>query len=162
MEQQQLSLSIIEDLKGKGFNQSQIAEMFGKSRQAVSWHKTRYGGRRTPREIVMDAWPFDVPRAMGQTHPFRRLRDHAEYMVTGGKGMPADKLKRLRSFYKRMENEVLEFDPNIGPIDGVSRYGGWAYRTRRASDADLLIRVNEYTNLTEEARMIWRFPPEIP
>lgn len=162
MDVEKLSLGVIEDLKRKGFNQSEIAEMFDKTRQAVSWHKVTYHGYRSPREVVMDSWPLQVPRSMGQTSPFRRLRDHGEYVATGGFGMPEDKLQRLRSWYKRMETHVLEFDPSIPPEDGVSVFGGWAYRSRLPEDGDLLLRDNEYCNLDHIGRSIWRMPPERP
>jgi len=155
-----LTLAIIEALKGKGLNQTEIAEMYGVTRQYVSWIKHTYGGRLTPREQVMEEWPFQVPVRMGNTSPFKRLRDHGEYVATGGYGMSHDKLSRLRGWYRKLrdENLVLEFDPNIPPIEGVSYAGGWAYRKRRQSDGDLLIRVNEHTHITEKGRMIWRFP----
>ncbi|AGI61752.1 transcriptional repressor [Mycobacterium phage BTCU-1] len=91
-----------------------------------------------------------------------RLREHGEYMATGGVGMDELKLSRLRGFYKKLRDQVLEYDPNIPPIEGVSRQGGWAYRPRKPEDGDLLIRVNDYTDLTDEGRMIWRFPPREP
>ena len=157
---EKLSLSVVEDLKNKGFNQSEIAEMFGVTRQYVSWIKHTYGGRLTPREIVLQAWPWTVSAEQSQTSPYRRMRDHGEYIATGGKGMSEDKLKRLRAFYRKLkdENVVLEFDPTIPPIPGVSNKGGWAFRNRLPSDGDLIIRVNEYTDITEDGRMIWRFP----
>ena len=159
-----LSLSVVEDLKRKGFNQSEIAEMYGVTRQFVSWIKQYYGGSRTPREIVLKEFPFQVPEILGQTSPYRRLRDHGEFMATGGKGMSEDKKKRLRAFYKKLrdENLVIEFDPAIPPIPGVSNKGGWAFRERRPEDGDLLIRVNEHTTLSDEGAMIWRFPPREP
>jgi transcriptional regulator with XRE-family HTH domain len=159
-----LSLAVVEALKNKGFNQSDIAEMFGVTRQYVSWIKHTYGGRLTPRELVLQHFPFKVPVEMGQTSPYRRLRDHGEYIATGGVGMTEDQLQRLRSFYRKLreENLVLEFHPNIPPIPGVSNKGGWEYRHRTPTDEDLLIRANEYTNLTEEGRGIWRLPPHGP
>ena len=161
---EKLSLSVVEDLKNKGFNQSEIAEMFGVTRQYVSWIKHTYGGRLTPREIVLQAWPWTVSAEQSQTSPYRRMRDHGEYIATGGKGMSEDKLKRLRAFYRKLkdENVVLEFDPTIPPIPGVSNKGGWAFRNRLPSDGDLIIRVNEYTDITENGRMIWRFPRKEP
>ena len=48
-----LSLAVIEELKTKGYSQSQIAAMYGVTRQAVSWHKQTYGGRPTEREAVL-------------------------------------------------------------------------------------------------------------
>jgi hypothetical protein len=118
----------------------------------------------TPREVVLQSFPFQVPVEMGQTSPYRRLRDHGEYMATGGVGMSEDKLKRLRAFYRKLRNEemVVEYDPTIPPIPGVSSKGGWAYRDRLSEDGDLLSRVNDYTNLTEEGQRIWRFPPQDP
>ena len=47
-----LSLAAIEDLRKKGYNQTEIAKMYGVSRQAVSWHKKTYGGFLTTRQIV--------------------------------------------------------------------------------------------------------------
>ncbi|AVR57146.1 transcriptional repressor [Mycobacterium phage Pistachio] len=40
----ELSLAIIEDLRGKGYTQSEIARMYGVTRQYVSWIKHYYGG----------------------------------------------------------------------------------------------------------------------
>ncbi|ASZ75505.1 transcriptional repressor [Mycobacterium phage Kimona] len=157
-----LTLSIIEDLKSKGYTQSEIARKYDVSRQYVSWIKHYYGGRMTPREQMMEHFPFQVPTKMGQTSPYRRLRDHGEYMATGGVGMDKVALGRLRGFYNKLRDQVLEFDPNIPPIPGVSSQGGWRYVPRTPEDGDLLIRVNEYTDLTDKGRMIWRFPPVEP
>ncbi|QJD52217.1 immunity repressor [Mycobacterium phage JF4] len=56
-----LSLAIIEDLRGKGYTQSEIARMYGVTRQYVSWIKHYYGGKLTPRELVLQHFPFQVP-----------------------------------------------------------------------------------------------------
>jgi hypothetical protein len=160
----QLTLAVIEDLKGRGMSQSEIARLFGKTRQAVSWHKQRYGGRLTPREQVLQHFPFVVSAEQTQTSPFKRLRDHGEYVATNGVGMSDDKLSRLRSFYRKLRDHglVVEFNPDILPIPGESNKGGWAFRKRAKADGDLLIRVNEYTHLTELGKTIWRFPPRDP
>lgn len=159
-----ISIGIIEALKNQGMNQSEIAKLFGVTKQAVSYHKVVYNGNRTPRELVLENFPWQVPSEMAHTTQYHRIRDHGEYMATGGKGMSEDKLKRLRSFYRKLReiDAVVEFDPTIPPEPGVSNKGGFAYRARRKSDGDLLIRVNEYTTLTAEGRLIWRFPPEDP
>jgi transcriptional regulator with XRE-family HTH domain len=159
-----LSLAVVEDLKGKGFSQSEIAEMFGVTRQYVSWIKHTYGGSKTPREIVLEEFPWTVPADLTQASPYRRMRDHGEYVAAGPKAMSQDKLKRLRSFYRKLrdENVVVEFDPAIPPTPGVSNKGGWAFRERLPADGDLLIRVNEFTRLTEQGRRIWRFPQVEP
>ncbi len=69
-----LSLAVIEDLKNKGYSQSEIAEMFGVTRQYVSWIKHTYGGRLTPREVVLQQFPFEVSTHQSQSSPYRRLR----------------------------------------------------------------------------------------
>jgi hypothetical protein len=159
-----LSIAIIEDLKRKGYSQSDIARMFEVSAQAVTYHKKTYGGTHTPREEVLEHFPWMVPEDMVQTSPYKRMRDHGEYFATGGKGMAKYKLDRLRAFYNKLREQglVLEFDPTIEPEPGVSNRGGFAFRPRTPEDKDLLIRVNEYTNLTEAGEMIWRFPPVDP
>lgn len=159
-----VTLSVIEDLRRKGYNQSEIAEMHGVSRQAVSWHKVVYGGKLTPRQTVNQAWPWKTTVLHGKSTAFQRLRDHGEYMATGGVGMSENKLERLRKWltFLRENNVVLEFDPELPPEPGLSPHGGFAYRKRRKTDGDLLIRVNEYTDLSDQGAMIWRFPPVDP
>lgn len=161
----ELSLAVIEDLKAKGFTQSDIARLYNVTRQAVSYWTRAYNGKRTPRQHVLeDNFPWQVSALQSRASAFRRLRDHGEYVATGGKGMSEDKLKRLRAFYRtiREDNVVLEFDPEIPPIDGFASMGGFAWRPRRKSDGDLIIRVNEHTKMSDEGRMIWRLPPQLP
>lgn len=156
-----LSMAVIEDLERRGFNQSQIARMLGVSRQAVSEYRQRYGGAKSPRQLALEAWPWQVPAAMCQSIQYRSLRDHGEYMATGGKGMSEAKFKRLRTLYRKVHaGYVVEFDPEIPP--GETKSGGWAYRERTPEDGDLIIRVNEHTNLTEDGRRIWRLPIREP
>ena len=84
-------------------------------------------------------------------------------MATGGKGMSRRKLSALRNFYRKIaEGFVLEYSPDIPPQPGVSLPGGFAYRERTPDDGDLIIRVNEHTALTDESRMLWRLPPQLP
>lgn len=162
--QPRLTIAVIDGLKNKGYSQSDIARMYGVTRQAISWHKQHYGGRLTPRETVLQHWPWAVPEPMTHSTPYRRLRDHGEYVATGGIGMSELKLSRLRGFYKKLrdENVVVEFDPEIEPVPGAVFTGGFAYRKRRKSDGDLLIRVNEHTHLSDQGARIWRFPPMEP
>lgn len=159
-----LTIGIIEALKNQGLNQSEIAALFNVTKQAVSYHKKTYNGSRTPREEVMDCFPWQLDEEQGKTSAVRRLRDHGEYMATDGRGMGEDKLSRLRSWYQMLRDEdvVVEFDPNIPPLPGVALSGGFAYRQRKRVDSDLLIRVNDHTTLTVEGRLIWRFPPKEP
>lgn len=156
-----LYFSVIEELRRKGYNQSEIAEMHGVTRQAVSWHKIEYGGALTTRQIVNKAWPWKTNNDHSKAKGYQRLRDHGEFMATGGNGMSEEKLTRLKNWWKflREKNVVLEFDPEFPPLAGVAPRGGFRYVKRRKSDKDLLIRVNEHTDLSDEGRMIWRWPP---
>lgn len=159
-----LTPSLIEEMKRKGYNQSQIARLYGVTRSYVSWVKHRGGNyTQTARERVMANYPWDVGAKFHDASPNKRMRDHAEYMATRGKGMSEDKLRRLSSFYRYLERDqmVVEFDPDIPPSPGI-KTGGFAYRPREDSDGDLIIRVNEYTRLTPEGRKLWRLPHERP
>lgn len=155
-----LIFSEIEELRRKGLNQSQIAAMYGVSRQAVSWQKKTYGGLDTTRQVVDKSWPWETTHSHSRTKTFQNLRSHGEFMMTGGRAMSDDKWQRLEAWWRKLsrENVVLEFDPNLPPEKGVSSVGGFAYRPRQMTDGDLLIRVNEFTNLTEHGRTIWCWP----
>jgi len=160
---QPLVFGEIEELRRKGFNQTEIADMYGVSRQAVSWHKTVYGGVKSTRQIVNTAWPWDTTAQHGKASPFQRLRDHGEFIATDGRGMSDFKLERHAVWLNMMrENDfVLEFDPSIPPTPRVAPTGGFAYRKRdlQIDGLDLLIRVNEFTNLTPEGRRLWSYAP---
>lgn len=150
---------------GKKYTQNDIAAEIGVSRQRISQIVLSNPRRsETPRRIALKNYPWKTGERFHNASPNRRMRDHAEYMATGGKGMDVAKLQRLRWFYDKLESEnvVVEFDPSIPPIEGVSSDGGFAFRPRKDSDGDLIIRVNEYTTLTETGKMIWRFPPRKP
>lgn len=160
-ERPDLSLAVIEGLKRKGLSQSEIARLFGVSRQAVSYYVRKYGGALTPRQQALEHWPWMVPVRFSTQVPYKRLRDHGEFYATGGKGMSVEKLSLLKSFYKRLEDQVVEFDPGLPPCEGAG-IGGFAYRERLDSDGDLLIRVNEYTHLSDEGRKVWVMPKQLP
>ncbi len=156
-----LTIAIIEELKAKGLNQSQIAARFGVTRQAVSWHRRTYNGVLTPREQLLEAhFPWKVSGRHLRTSPYRQLRDHGEWYATGGRGMSAEKLYRVECLHRRLRdsNAVLEYDPELPSQPGFCIDGGFALRLRRFSDGGLMIRVNEHTVLTEQGREIWRLP----
>jgi hypothetical protein len=159
-----LTPAVIEELKRKGHNQADIARMFGVTRAYVSKVKLQVGNySRTPREIAMDHYPWTVGARFNGASIERRMRDHFEYMATGGRGMSEDKLKRLATFYRRLqeENVVVEFDPALPPCEGANN-GGFAYRPKLDSDGELIIRVNCHTNLTDVGKTLLRFPPVLP
>ncbi|QFG08654.1 immunity repressor [Mycobacterium phage Vanisoa] len=160
-----LLFSTIEDLRRKGHNQSEIAEMHGVTRQAVSWQKKTYGGRMTPRDIVREAWPFQTTNTNTKSQAYQRLRDHGEFQTAGFKGMSDNKIMRLKAWWRKLRDEdvVLEFDPNIPPGPGLAG-GGFRYVPRDivVDGLELVIRVNEHTApLDEKKRLIWSFPHDL-
>jgi hypothetical protein len=159
-----LIFSEIEELRRQGLNQSQIAELYGVSRQAVSWQKKTYGGNMTTRQAVNEAWPWRTTNLHSKSKTYQRLRDHGEFMMTAGDGMSADKLQRLASWWRKLRTQevVIEFNPDLPVEQCVSSHGGFAYRTRQPGDNGLLIRVNEFTNLTEQGKTIWCWPSDFP
>lgn len=160
---EELTKDVIESLKAKGYNQTEIARMFNVTRAAVSWHMRTYNGAKTPRQIVNEAWPWKTVDGHDKATVYRRLRDHGEFMQTGGVGISREKMTSLKNWWRKLrdENLVVEFDPNIPPIPGVASRGGFTYRERTIEDDDLLIRVNDYTDLADEGAMIWCWPPDI-
>jgi hypothetical protein len=160
---------------GEARTQNQIAAHFGVTRQAVSQMMKRHGitVAATPRQIALENYPWETGVEFNDAYENRLMRDHAEYMATGGKDMAEWKLERLRKFYERLQenDEVIEFDPTLPPIPSPkvwefgqerTQVGGFAWRKRQPSDGDLIIRVNRYTKLTDQGRMLWRYPPRLP
>lgn len=150
---------------GKPYTQREIAKMYGVTPSYVSWVKRTKTNNfmRTARETAMEHYPWKTTAAVNGCALDRLVRDHIEYMSTGGKGMSRDKLQRLSWFYRRIDNEnlVVEYDPEIPPNEDSS-LGGFTYRERLVSDGDLIIRVNEHTNLTEDNMTLLELPPERP
>ncbi|AZS12046.1 immunity repressor [Mycobacterium phage Zetzy] len=116
----------------------------------------------TPEEAVFMAKAFELIAKYG----LDMASIQADKQGLDTSDMPDEKLKRLRSFYRKLRDEglVLEFDPNIPPIEGVSAQGGWRFveATSEERESGILIRENEHSRLTEKGRMIWRFPPREP
>ncbi|MCV7195154.1 hypothetical protein [Mycobacterium angelicum] len=134
--------------------------MFEDTPQFAKWLQQTYGGGSTPRDIVIRNWPFQIPDTSCPAPLYLRLLDHGEYVATGGRGMSNDTLRDLTKFYQTLRDEraVVEYDPK----NGVSESGGLSLVPREQKDGDLIIRVNEHTQLTDEGEMIWRFPPHDP
>lgn len=158
-----LTPGMVKALLNDGYSQSEIGRLSERTRQRISAIVREHNIRdESPREKAAKEFPFNVLSIHQSASVYKRLRDHGEYYFTKGVGMREDKLSRLRGFYRRLNSLVVEYDPNILPIPGVSTNGGWAYRSRETSDSNLLIRINDYTKLTEEGFNIWRLPDQEP
>lgn len=167
---ERMTPQVIEAMRRKGMNQTEIAKHFGVTRQAVSKMKRTDGGySETPREKVRNDFPWEVPTEHTAHHIYKRMRDHGEYMATDGRGMAEYKLDRLRRFYEEIEsgNLVVEYDPFRQPsasarYPGKTTPGGFALVPRTNADGDLMVRVNQWTTITDVGRMLWRLPRRMP
>lgn len=148
----------------KGYSQSAMARRYGTTRQYPSWIVDYYGLERSKRAEALKYFPFKVSAEQGQCAQFKRLRDHLDFVVNHGDGWPYERKRRLGAWYDMLkrENFVVEFDPALPPQPGVCKPGGWTYRNRLHTDADFLIRFNEYADLPEFEKENWRFPKRDP
>ncbi|WP_165960630.1 helix-turn-helix domain-containing protein [Actinocrispum wychmicini] len=159
-----LTSEIVGKLLAEGLTQTQIAIEHNISKQTVSALAKDAPNRvKTPRQAVQENFPWpDMASQFKETSHYRQVVLHGEYIATGGEGMSRDKLARVVSFYKRLrdDNVVIVFDPEIPPSS--NKAGGWGYLPREEGDADLILRVNRYTVMTDEGREIWRMPAVDP
>ncbi len=77
------------------------------------------------------------------------LREHGDFVATGGRDWHEDRRRGLRAFYAmlRQENLVITYDP----------VQGWGHDERQPTDDNLIVRIENPSN---EQRRIWRFLPE--
>ena len=158
--QEPLTPGLIAELKRQGLNLSDIARLKGVSRQRVSFlSKQSNVFPKTARETMKEHYPWDTSGGFFHHYVDLRMRDHGEWIWTDGKALSEDRRKKLRYFYNSLANndQVIEFDPHLPP-SGQSSIGGFAYRPRVATDGHLMIRVNEYTTLTDVGESLWRMP----
>lgn len=148
---------------GRKYTYSDIGRMFGVTRQAVSAMAKRYDLEPTPEQMARDAFPWTVPDKFQHSWMNLMLRLHGRYMATGGVGIDDHRLVELNYFYDKLErlDAVVEYDPSIPPSPD-NKFGGFAYRKRRKSDGDLIIRLNKLAEPTENSRRIYRMPPRRP
>ena len=149
---------------GRPYTQSEIARMFGVSRQYVSKLRKIGGVYRSKREKIMDDhWPWQQVPVEQQLALYHVLRAHLEYIATRGEYMQEWKLQQLGAFYDRLEENgwIVEHRPDIPP-NKYAEYGGFRYTKRKPSDGKLIIRQNWITNLSDADRVVWRIPPKRP
>jgi hypothetical protein len=115
--------------------------------------------RNSPLDIVRIHFPWNVAPDVVDADPYLSMRAYGDWVATGGNGLPEATLNRARELVQllRKNNAVLEYDPTLPAVAGLSDRGGFALRDRTPADDDLLVRANEHTTLTVEGRMIWRF-----
>lgn len=153
---------------GKRWTEAEIGRELGRTRQQINnikYMTDRFS--RTPREQAKLQYPLrPLAKPWRGTGVDKRLRDHMEYMATNGEGMSHIKLRDLYGFLRKLRdrNLVVVFDPNIAADDegSATPVGGFAYRPRKARDGTLVIRDNEFTNITNDNIALLEMPDELP
>ena len=148
-------------LLDKGFTRGEIAKIFDITEQGVWWHLRQSAGKpyETPQMRRRKMMPWDISGPQVKTNPYRQLLLHLEYRDTRGEGMSAEKLRKLRTLYDRLDSfrTVVRYDPEIS-TDQEQHHGGFEYVEREESDEDLILRVDDNTYIPEENRDLWRLP----
>ncbi|MFT3716714.1 MAG: hypothetical protein QM774_12450 [Gordonia sp. (in: high G+C Gram-positive bacteria)] len=144
-------------------NQSQIAEKYGVTRAYISWILKQHAKVSPRRESLRLYWPWpEAKTAHRQSKLGRALKDHIVWMdLQDPDELSAEAGMLLPWLYGELDlGQVVEFDPTI-PTRGKSP-AGWIFRDRQVTDRDLIIRVNRYTQLTDEMEKVWRMPETRP
>ena len=150
-----------------GFTQAEVARLHGVSRQTIN-KKLRHEDHGEPYETpyrglirLLNNTITGIELKHKESSGYKRLTNHLEFVATEGRHMSKAKLKALGHWYKNLidTNTVLMFDPTIPPRP-YSKNGGWEYVPRQEKDKDLLIRVNQYVDMTPEAKEVLRMPKE--
>jgi hypothetical protein len=119
--------------------------------------RARHRTRLTPREQAKTFWPWETSWADTRHDGYHRLRDHAEYALTGGDGLSPNKLYQLRLFYGRLARDaaVVSFRPE----------SGWSWVEQTGGDGELIIRLEPehmVRPITAEFIAVWSRPAAIP
>lgn len=158
-------VSVIVQLVDLGYTQTEIASMYGVTKQAISFLWRKYVGTLTPRQRLKNSMPWAqiVPDKFQRATALQRLRDHGELMIAGDADrFHKHRISALRKFYKTLQDNdyVVVYDPSIPPNPGIAANGGFDYVKREPRDGDFMVRTNEYANPTEYGDPeLWRFPP---
>ncbi|WP_158881943.1 hypothetical protein [Amycolatopsis anabasis] len=148
-------------LINQGLSPTEAAKALGESKQLINYHLSK-ANYKSPVRVAQENIPWkDISPEHKHTEPFNRVLNHLEYVATGGRRMSKTKRQRLRQWYDRLKRfeVVLVHDPNIPPSPGM-KAGGWDYVPRLPEDDDLIIRVNKYATMSDEAYELFRLPDE--
>lgn len=161
-----LTYSDIKDLKAQGHNQTEIATMYGVTRAYVSKIvRSNEPKVPTPRErAISEGYPWKVQPEHFATNLYRVTRNHLDYVVNGPEGLTEHNLDRLRGFYRSLEDfdSVVGYSPDVPPSPSNPLGGFFFFAPREESDGDLIIRVNDHTNIDNKNLKLWRMPDELP
>ncbi|MCZ0973148.1 hypothetical protein O1L55_20640 [Streptomyces albulus] len=156
------SPAVAKQLRAEGVSVIEIADLFGLTKQGVYWHLSSEDKNNPTSSTVKDLRPWRVPSPQQKASPYINMSYHLEYVISRGKGMSDQKIKRLRGWYKFFldnPNLVLRFDPEIPP-NAVAKCGGWDYVERSSEDGGLIIKKD--MDLTPQQMNALVIPAELP
>lgn len=149
-----LTPAIVEEELRKGKTFAQIGRDFGVSRQAPR-DTLKRAGIPIPTNETTQTTQDNMPWK-GSLDKFRHSKQHqylfayAEFMLEGAESLSAARKEDLRAFTNKLKKGmVLALDQTVGFY--------WVPRT--PEDNNLVVRVDEYTNLTNDGETIlWVLP----
>lgn len=154
-------LNRVNPATGTWWTEAEIARAHGLTRQAVS--KMLHSGDDEPslRKLVTDALPWrGLTAKQNQTETCRNMRLHLRYRLNDPRDrVSTAQLRRLYGFYHKLYygDLVVKFDPT-----DPDTTEGFSLVPRNADDGKLMVRVNEYTTLTEHGKRLLRIPSVWP
>lgn len=117
--------------------------------QFLASRRAEQPNRPKPLDIVRSAFPFDVQPEHQADALHYAVREHGDYVATGGRDWHEDRRRALRGFYSMLHQENL--------IITYSELDGWGHQQRLLDDEDMIMRIE---NPTDEQEIIWQFPPD--
>ena len=156
-----LTPELVRELLNKDLRVTEIARQFGVTVGYVSQLKAKIG-YRTPKQEAMDKMPWKkLPREQQRNRIYQNLRLHLFYVAVGRNGVTASQVDHLLGFYNRVEDYVVEYDPEI-PSTPNNKGGGFQYVPREERDGDLILRRNKHTRIEDGDLVYWRIPARLP
>lgn len=157
-----LTVTDIEYLKARGWNQTKIADYYGVTRSYVSLILSQHGKTDPRLAVLRDMTPWEIEQSHQGSLTVRQVRDHLVMAALGPEHVKD--MDNLRRLYDEIEHQnlVVEYDPNYPSVG--NQPAGWRKVGRLPSDGDLIIRRNKHTkDLTEDMEKLWSLPlPALP
>lgn len=150
---------VIDMMTFEGKTQNEIAVEFGVSRQYI--HKLAIqGGYESSTTKVTESLPWEVDSSFIKNYVYRMVRVYGRERIEGYDALGNFAQRLYRNLVKTLtrHNVVVDYNPEYGPIIGVTDIGGFAYLPRTEKDEDFIFKVREGVRITELGEKIWRLP----
>lgn len=152
---------VVKMMTDEGKTQTEIARDFKVSRQYVH-HLAVQGGYESTTTKVTESLPWEVDSSFAKNYVYRMVRAYGRGRMEGNDALGNFTQKLYRNLVKTLtkHNIVVDYNPEYGPISGVTDIGGFAYLPRTAEDENFIFKVREGVRITELGDRIWRLPED--